>query len=248
MITLYQFQFSHFCEKARWALDYKGVPFRRKNLLPGPHLKTTKKLAPKSCVPIIVDGLNVVQDSSAIIDYLDRTHPQPALTPEDPKEAHEARELEAFFDEEIGVTLRLWFYYYALPDRARATRFMLEGAPWYGRPLLALIFPNVRAAMIKHMGINGESARRSEERLLAALARLDGALSDRRFLVGDRFSRADLTACALLSPVCATGKSDAALSASFPEPVYALREQLKARPFFDWVKSTYAEFRLPAPG
>ena len=29
MITLYQFQFSHFCEKARWALDYKGVPYLR---------------------------------------------------------------------------------------------------------------------------------------------------------------------------------------------------------------------------
>ncbi|MET1082785.1 MAG: glutathione S-transferase N-terminal domain-containing protein, partial [Burkholderiales bacterium] len=24
MISLYQFQSSHFCEKVRWALDYKG--------------------------------------------------------------------------------------------------------------------------------------------------------------------------------------------------------------------------------
>jgi len=25
MIKLYQFQFSHYCEKMRWALDYKGI-------------------------------------------------------------------------------------------------------------------------------------------------------------------------------------------------------------------------------
>jgi glutathione S-transferase len=38
MITLYQFQFSHYCEKARWALDYKGLAYAPKNLLPGPGL------------------------------------------------------------------------------------------------------------------------------------------------------------------------------------------------------------------
>jgi glutathione S-transferase len=39
MITLYQFQFSHFCEKARWALDYKDLPYTCKNLLPGLHTR-----------------------------------------------------------------------------------------------------------------------------------------------------------------------------------------------------------------
>jgi Glutathione S-transferase, N-terminal domain len=27
MIQLYQFPFSHFCEKARWALDYKSIAY-----------------------------------------------------------------------------------------------------------------------------------------------------------------------------------------------------------------------------
>ena len=51
MTTLYQFSFSHFCEKARWAIDYKEETYTIKNLLPGPHLNVTKKLAPKTCVP-----------------------------------------------------------------------------------------------------------------------------------------------------------------------------------------------------
>ena len=81
MIELYQFPFSHFCEKVRWALDYKGVAYRPVNLLPGFHFRYLVKLAPKTSVPVLRDGATVVQDSSAIIDYLDRRYANPALTP-----------------------------------------------------------------------------------------------------------------------------------------------------------------------
>ena len=64
MMTLYQFQFSHFCEKARWALDFKGLPYACKNLITGPHRKVASNLAPRSCLPILVDGGVVVYDST----------------------------------------------------------------------------------------------------------------------------------------------------------------------------------------
>jgi glutathione S-transferase len=248
MFTLYQFQFSHYCEKARWALDYKGIPYAQRNLLPGLHTKVARKLAPKSCLPIIVDGGTVVQDSTSIISFLGQRFPDRPLTPRDPTEAKEALEWEEYFDEEIGIPLRLWFYYHTLPDRDRALRFMLDGAPWYGRPVFALIFPKVRTAMMEVMNIHADSAKRSEERLLMALERLDGALKERRFLVGDRFSRADLTACALLLPYCAPGKSDAEVSAAFPEHVSALRNKHKTRHFFGWLLDSYRNYRQPVLG
>ncbi|MGI8738178.1 MAG: glutathione S-transferase family protein, partial [Gammaproteobacteria bacterium] len=135
MVELYQFQFSHYCEKARWALDYKGIPYKPRNLLPGLHVNPTRKLAPDTSLPILVDDGTAVQDSTAIIDFLDRKYPQRPLVPQDPAHAREALAWEEYFDEEVGVTLRLWFYYHALPDRKRALRFMLDGAPWYGRPV-----------------------------------------------------------------------------------------------------------------
>ena len=33
--VLWHFTFSHFAEKARWALDFKGVPHVRRALVPG---------------------------------------------------------------------------------------------------------------------------------------------------------------------------------------------------------------------
>lgn len=245
MITLYQFQFSHYCEKVRWALDYKGLAYVPKNLLPGLHAKVAQKLAPKSCLPIIVDGESVIQDSTQIISFLDQRYPERALTPQDPKQAKQALEWEEYFDEEIGVPLRLWFYYYTLPDRERALRFILDGGPRYGRPLFALIFPKVRTAMIELMDIHAVSAKRSEERVLAALERLESALVERRFLVGERFSRADLAACALLAPFCAPGKSDADVSAAFPEHVRTLRDKHRTDLFFGWVRDNYSSYRQP---
>lgn len=165
------------------------------------------------------------------------------LTPRDPREAREALEWGKYFDEEIGVTIRLWFYYHALPDRGRAMKFIMTGAPWYGPPLFAVIFPKVREAMMQSMNINTESAKQAGERFLAAVDKLDHALTDRRFLVGDRFSRADLTACALLSPMVLP--TDKQASESFPEAVLGLRNQHRGRRYFGWVQNVYANYRQP---
>jgi glutathione S-transferase len=243
MLTLYQLQCSHFCEKARWALDYKGIPYLQKNLVPGPHRIVSKRLAPKSCLPILVDDDQVIQDSTAIIDYLDRTFVEPRLTPEDPVEARKAIEWEEYLDEEVGVTLRLWFYFHALPDRPLATRFLLEGAPWYGRPLYALIFPKLRSAMNQMMCINERSAREAKDRLEKAFEKLDLELRERQFLVGDHFSRADLAACALLAPFCRPGEPPDEVSRTVPAPVSALRDRHKNDRFFAYVCDTYREYR-----
>jgi glutathione S-transferase len=241
MIQLFQFPFSHYCEKARWALDYKGIPFQTVNLLPGFHLRTVRKLAPKTSVPLLRDDGMVVQDSSAIVDYLESTYPNPPLTPSDPEAIREALEWEEYFDEEIGVTLRLWSYYHRLPDRRLALKFMLQDAAWHKRPLLMLAYPVIRPAMVKHMNINADTASQSEQRLRAALDRLDAALDGRAFLVENGFSRADLTACALLSSFCLPDDSEA--SAKFPGALLSFREEVKGRRFYHWVRSVYERYR-----
>jgi glutathione S-transferase len=160
----------------------------------------------------------------------------------DPKAARAAKEWEQYFDEEIGVTLRLWFYCHILPDRPLTLGLLLQDAAWHERPLFLLV---LRQAMTQFMNINGESAKQAEERLRAGLERLDSALDERRFLVEDCFSRGDLTACALLSRCCLPDDIEA--SARFPAAVLRLRDELKGRRFYRWVRSVYGGHRHALP-
>ncbi|HKX12345.1 MAG TPA: glutathione S-transferase N-terminal domain-containing protein, partial [bacterium] len=41
---LYQFPISHYCEKARWALAFKEIPYRIVNLAPGLHFRRTRNM------------------------------------------------------------------------------------------------------------------------------------------------------------------------------------------------------------
>ena len=142
------------------------------------------------------------------------------------------------------MTLRLWFYYQTLPHRHLALSWLLQGAPWHKRLLLLLVYPKVRGGILRRMNINADTAKHSEQRFRAALDRLDRALDGHRFLVEDRFSRADLTACALLSPCCLP---DDEASARFPAAVLKLRDELKGRRLYQWVHSVYERYRQPMP-
>lgn len=234
---LYQFQCSHFCEKARWALDWKGVDYAAKNLVPGPHARVARRLAPKSSVPILRLGERVIQGSGEIITFLDEHYPERRLTPGTTADAHAAREWERWLDQEVGVLLRLWFYHHALPDRALATRFILQGAPWHGRLLYALAWPRIEKVMRRAMGIDARSATDAEQRLALALDRLAGALAARSYLVRRTFSRADLTAAALLSPLANAAERD------LPEAVAEFRAARAAHPALAWVRERYARER-----
>ena len=244
MFELYDFTFSHYSEKARWALDFKGVPYTPRHLLPGFHLRTTRKLAPRSSVPILKTDQAVIQGSTQIIDFLEQTFADRSLTPADPNDANSAIQWEKYLDEEVGVTLRCWFYYHTLPDRDRAVRFLCTDAPWLQRSLFALSFATIRRKMTEFMNINAASAQEAEQRFLLAFDRLDNALERAPFLAGNRFSRADLTACALLWPLCRPGEAESETEALLCPAVCALRKQLQHRRFYQWVLERYQQHRV----
>ncbi len=201
MIILYQFPISHFCEKIRWALDYKKLTYTTKNLLPGLHIKQVLAMAKKSEVPVLKHKNIVVQKSSKIIDYLDGTFPENSLTPQDTDLQLQVKEWEKFADNEIGPNLRSFFYYYLLdcPDMLIPV-FTYKG-PWYGKIFMKVFFPKLRKTMIRYMRLNEQTAAQAKQNLKAAIDKLNTHLSTREFIVGDQFSRADLAVAALLAPL-----------------------------------------------
>lgn len=60
---LLHFPVSHFNEKGRWALDYKGVPHVRTALLPGPHKLRVQRVSGQGRVPVLRDGETVIAGS-----------------------------------------------------------------------------------------------------------------------------------------------------------------------------------------
>ncbi len=241
MLTLYQFAISHYCEKARWALAHKRLEHELRNLLPGPHVAQLKKLAPKSSTPLLVHDETTVQGSGEIISYLDRTFPERPLTPADEAEAREALEWERYLDEEIGVHVRRCAYHTLLEHPSIVVPFFTKDGPWYGPLLYKLIFPTVRERMRGFMDINAETSAESRRHLEAATDRLFTHLEGRSFIVGDRFTRADLTAAALLAPVYRPAKYGLEWPAEMPPEIEELVSTLDRGAA--WVSRTYAEHR-----
>jgi glutathione S-transferase len=67
--------FSHYCEKARWALDRRGIAFVEEGHLPILHTRATRPAGGRSTPLLVVDGGPTLTDST---DILLRGHPKPA--------------------------------------------------------------------------------------------------------------------------------------------------------------------------
>ena len=200
MPCLYTFTISPFAEKARWALDYKGIHYHEKRLVPGSHSQIVRRIAPGTFVPVLRDARRVIQGSSAIIGYADARAPQRQLTPADPAERQHALELERWLDCEFGESVRRIFYFYALNHRSLVASLFNQGGPWWGRLFCRVGYPVIANRIRQMYAITAENVAVDKDRVTAVYARVDALLAKRRYLVGDRFSRADLTLAALAAP------------------------------------------------
>ncbi len=245
MITLYQFPLSHYCEKARWAMDYKKIPYQIKNLVPGPHLFITKKIAPKTSLPIIIDEEKIIQDSTQILTYLDTHFPANPLTPQDPQLAKECLEWEEYFDEKVGVHLRRTIYFYVLPHPQLAKSLILQDASMSYRCLYFFVFPMIRRLMRKTMKIFPEPTARSLQTLNEVIEKLNLHLANKDFMVGNQFTRADLTAAALFAPLCFPPNHDFRWPdlQKMPPALLDFRKQHEQDRFFKWILNLYQQYR-----
>ena len=241
MLTLYQFPISHYCEKIRWALDYKQLDYEIKNLLPGLHTQTTKKLATQSTVPILLHNQKVIQNSSNIIHYLDDNFLEYPLTPEDPQLKAQALEWERYADINIGIHLRRYYYHVLLEHPNIVIPFLSHRGAWYGKLVLICIFPQLKSKMRTLMNINEETAQNSKEQLEIAINKLHDHLQENSFIVGNQFTRADLSTAALLAPLCKPEKYGLDWPDKLPQPLEGLIDQFQEK--LVWVDDLYEKYR-----
>jgi glutathione S-transferase len=163
--VLWQFRFSHFNEKARWALDWKGIPHVRRSLLPGFHVPRVLWMTGQKSVPVLVLDGETIHDSTRIIERLERLRPEPALYPADDADRRRALALEEFFDEELGPHVRRALFHELLPETEfAAAAFTLGFGPGVRR-LYRALFPALRVVMKADMKIDAARAARSREQV-----------------------------------------------------------------------------------
>jgi glutathione S-transferase len=247
--TLYQFPISHYCEKTRWNLDAKGLPFALQNLIPGLHLFVTRRLTKgRGSVPVLVDRGVVLADSTDIALHLERTYPAtPSLVPASGPERERCLELEGYFDEVAGKHVRRWMYAQIFDGGADVASLMFDAFPapqrWLGRALT----PVIKALIRRQYRLVPDKVAESRVKLLEGLERLERELAGEpaRYLVGSSLSLADLTAAALYSPLVAPEESPFASRPGevLPPAVAELRAAVRARPAGQWILRLYREER-----
>lgn len=243
--VLWHIGVSHYNEKVRWALDYKRVPHVRRAVLPGPHGLVAFALTRGAGrrLPILqLDG-RAIEDSTAIIAALEAYRPDPPLYPEDPADRARALALEDFFDEGLGPAMRAFAFHHTLQDPDLAVRALVPGAgAARRRRVLRAILPAVQSFVRRDYDASAEAMDGALATIRAAMDRVEEETARSGYLVGDRFTVADLTAATLFTPVLAPPQRPHA-PRRLPPRVMELSEELAAREGGAWVFEMYARHR-----
>ena len=110
--------------------------------------------------------------------------------------------------------------------------------------LIGASWPLMRRLMIAGMDLGSAQGQDAKRIIDSELSWLDGLLSDSRaFSVGDRFSRADLTAASLLAPLAAPPGHPVYAELRWPPRLAVELAHWAQRPSIQWVRNLYANHR-----
>ena len=244
--TLYIFAISHYCEKARWALDYLGIDYTLRYVAPGEHMKLAKQLGcPGSSVPFMELNNRVIQGSSDIITWAESTRSANGkrLTPD--ADIEKAVAIEKRIDDIAGVHLRRYYYSEALVEHPSTVRpIITKHLPLVKKLLVVIGWAKIRSIMKKRMDLGKEQGEESQKITDAELNWIDDLLADgRAYLVGDRFSRADIAVASLLSPLVLPKEHPTYSGLQHPPRLAATVAAWDERPSLRWVRDVYTKHR-----
>lgn len=194
--------FSHYCEKARWALDHHRIPYREEAHPPMIHWAATRSVGAGRTVPVLaLPGGQVLAESADILAHADAHGSGEPLLPEGCRD--EALALQARFDRTLGAAARRIFYVPMLEQARPLVRelFVQSGEGIEGA-LASLLFPALSVLMARGLKLDAAGFARSKDAADGLFVEIDALLADGRpYLCGDVFTAADLTLASLGAPL-----------------------------------------------
>ncbi len=240
---------SHYCEKARWALERAGVAYRERAHIQAVHRLYARRAGGGNTVPVLVCPAGVLVDSTEILAWADTlVAPERALYPQDADLAAEVRSLAGDFDLRLGVHSRRWMYQQLRDRRDLALAYGCRGVPGWERAVLRFGYPAVIRVVARVLDVTPSTAERSEIEVRASFDQVAGRLSDgRRYLCGERFTAADLTFAALAAPVLLPEAYGVPLPRlqELPAGMRAVVDELRAHPAGEFGLRMFEHERRP---
>ncbi|HEX7609876.1 MAG TPA: glutathione S-transferase N-terminal domain-containing protein, partial [Solirubrobacteraceae bacterium] len=130
MLRLVTIPISHYCEKARWALDRAPIAYREERHVQGVHRLAARRAGGGATVPVLVTPEAVIADSADILAWVDeRLEPERRLYPEEPGGLREVRELCARLDGVLGPAGRRLIYVHMFAQHELMLDFNNQGVP-----------------------------------------------------------------------------------------------------------------------
>jgi glutathione S-transferase len=236
---LWHIPLSHYSEKVRWALDYKGVAHRRRVLGPDYLIRVWRATGQGKLPVLWLDG-RAIADSTRIIAALEEHYPEPPLYPHDSATRQRALALEDDLDDTLGPALRAAIMtplFRHDPDIALRVLTTGMGRKAYHtlQPLLR-IFPSFYR--FRHR-IRESNLEKDRAIVAAALNQIEHDRQGRAYLVGKAFSVADLTAAALLGVLLQPPESQYPLRVELPRYLKDYCATLLQHPAAQWAAGIY---------
>ncbi len=195
MITLYQFRHSAFCLKTRMALHAKKLQYKVQEITPGIGQLEIFKLSGQKQVPVIVDDNNqIINDSSIICEYIDKKNNNNQLFPDDPLLFAQSKLIEDWADTTMATTCRKCLIKSAIENPQLRTALLPEEMPSSLKTIVdKLPFKNL--SKISNVVLSSKD-NVDLQKLLEALSK---SLINKKYLVGNTLSIADIAIAAQLS-------------------------------------------------
>ncbi len=238
---------SHYCEKARWALDRAAVPYREDRHLQGVHVAHALRAGRSRTVPVLVtaDG-DVLTESAAIVRWCDRALPAAARLYPDGPDGEETTRLEAWLDGDFGADGRLWMYDATLPAVATLEASVVDGIPGWERAAFRHGRPVLDCFIRRYLNVSPATAAAALGRVVDVFDAVAARLQDGRpYLCGERFTAADLTFAALSAPMLLPERYGSPLPPvdDLPPAMIDVVRRLRGHPAGAFAERMYVEHR-----
>ncbi len=174
-------------------LKAKRLSYKVVEITPGLGQFAIFRMTGQKQVPVLVDGENVIPDSSAIIRHLETLYPHPQLIPEDPKQVAQVHLIEDWADTTMANGARTALLQAAAVDSELRKALLPEELPIPIRGVIADIPCGFVNGMSELISQNDQS------QLMESLIKLSKSISCSNWLVGNEMSFADLAVAAQLS-------------------------------------------------